>query len=164
LPDHTGTGAVPFQRVNAPAFELVARRVSSRQRWAKKRWHTTTIADPAAEAARDLIVRQFDPGGDIDARCVGDITYIATWEGWAYLATVIDLASRRVAGWALANHMRSELVTDANVAAGRRRGRQSWADSSAAAPIRAHSAHGPIAYRAPPMSGPAPVPIVYAAP
>ena len=46
----------------------------------------------------------------------------------------------------------------------RRCGRQSWADSSPAAPTRAHSAHGPIAYTAPPMSGPAPVPIVYATP
>lgn len=44
---------------------------------------------------------------------MGDITYIATWEGWAYLATVIDLASRRVVGWALAEHMRTELVVDA---------------------------------------------------
>ena len=40
-------------------------------------------------------------------------TYIATWEGWAYLATVIDLASRKVVGWALADHMRTELVEDA---------------------------------------------------
>src|SRR5262249_48372996 len=46
----------------------------------------------------------------------------------------------------------------------RRRGRQSWAGSSPAAPTRAHSAHGRIAYTAPPMTGPAPVPIVYAAP
>jgi transposase InsO family protein len=37
----------------------------------------------------------------------------ATWEGWAYLATVIDLASRKVVGWALADHMRTELVEDA---------------------------------------------------
>ena len=49
----------------------------------------------------------------LDARYVGDITYVATWEGWAYLATVIDLASRRVVGWALADHMRTELVSDA---------------------------------------------------
>ena len=49
----------------------------------------------------------------MDRRYVGDITYISTWEGWAYLATVIDLASRRVVGWALADHMRSELVEDA---------------------------------------------------
>jgi transposase InsO family protein len=44
---------------------------------------------------------------------VGDITYIPTWEGWLYLATVIDLASRRVVGWAMADHMRAELVCDA---------------------------------------------------
>jgi len=49
----------------------------------------------------------------MDRRYVGDITYLATWEGWAYLATVIDLASRRVVGWALADHMRTELVEDA---------------------------------------------------
>jgi transposase InsO family protein len=41
------------------------------------------------------------------------VTYIRTWEGWAYLATVIDLASRRVVGWALADHMRTDLVADA---------------------------------------------------
>lgn len=79
----------------------------------KKRWRKTTVADPAAEAARDLIQRHFGPCAQIDRRYVGDITYIATWEGWAYLATVIDLASRKVVGWALADHMRTELVTDA---------------------------------------------------
>jgi transposase InsO family protein len=53
---------------------------------------------------------------------VGDITYIATWEGWACLATVIDLASRRVVGWALADHIRTELVVEAlDVAFSRRR-------------------------------------------
>jgi transposase InsO family protein len=80
---------------------------------AKRRWRTTTIADPAAVAAADRIQRQFDVGGPVDARYVGDITYISTWEGWAYLATVIDLSTRRVVGWALADHMRTELVTDA---------------------------------------------------
>ena len=71
------------------------------------------MADPDAEAARDLIQRHFGPCEEIDRRYVGDITYIGTWEGWAYLATVIDLASRRVVGWALADHMRTELVEDA---------------------------------------------------
>jgi putative transposase len=80
---------------------------------AKKRWRKTTVADPAAEAALDLVQRAFGPGAVIDRRYVGDITYIATWEGWAYLATVIDLSSRRVVGWALADHMRTELVSDA---------------------------------------------------
>ena len=79
----------------------------------KRRWRKTTIADPAAEAALDLIQRAFGPGAEIDRRYVGDVTYIATWEGWAYLATVIDLSSRRVVGWALAEHMRTELVSDA---------------------------------------------------
>ena len=79
----------------------------------KKRWRKTTVADPEAEAAKDLIQRHFGPGAEIDRRYVGDITYIATWEGWAYLATVIDLASRKVVGWSLADHMRTELVEDA---------------------------------------------------
>jgi putative transposase len=79
----------------------------------KKRWRKTTVADPEAELARDLIGRHFGPTTELDARYVGDITYIATWEGWAYLATVVDLASRRVVGWALADHMRTELVCEA---------------------------------------------------
>jgi len=79
----------------------------------KKRFRKTTVVDPAAEHARDLIQRHFGPCAEIDRRYVGDITYIATWEGFAYLATVIDLSSRRVVGWALANHMRTELVEDA---------------------------------------------------
>lgn len=80
---------------------------------AKKRWRTTTVPDPDFEKAKDLIQREFGPGVELNRRYVGDITYIATWEGWAYLATVIDLASRRVVGWALADHMRTELVADA---------------------------------------------------
>ena len=79
----------------------------------KKRWRTTTIADPAAERARDLIQRDFAPRPGTDRRYAGDITYIMTWEGWACLATVIDLSSRRVVGWALADHMRTSLVEDA---------------------------------------------------
>jgi transposase InsO family protein len=79
----------------------------------KKRWRITTIADPAAQAARDLTGRDFAPCPGTGRRYAGDITYIATWQGWAYLATVIDLASRRVVGWALADHMRTELAGDA---------------------------------------------------
>src|SRR5436190_2957530 len=80
---------------------------------AKERWRATTIADPDAAAAADKVRRAFAPGGLTDARYVGDITYISTWQGWAYLATVIDLSTRRVVGWALADHMRTELVEDA---------------------------------------------------
>ena len=79
-----------------------------------KRFKTTTIADPQAAARADLIKRDFtvDPA-KINARWCGDITYIPTWEGWLYLATVIDIASRRVVGFAMADHMRTELVSDA---------------------------------------------------
>ena len=76
----------------------------------KKRWRKTTVADPEAEAAKDRIQRHFGPCHELDRRYVGDITYINTWESWAYLATVIDLASRKVVRWALADHMRTELV------------------------------------------------------
>jgi transposase InsO family protein len=73
----------------------------------------TTIPDPEAKGL-DLLKRAFGPGTvELDRVYVGDITYIATWEGWLYLATVIDLASRRVVGWAMADHMRAELVCDA---------------------------------------------------
>ncbi len=81
---------------------------------AAKRWRKTTIADPAAAARADKIRRDFTADATkINARWCGDITYIGTWEGWLYLATVIDIASRRIVGYALADHLRTELVSDA---------------------------------------------------
>ena len=81
---------------------------------APKRWRKTTIADPAAAARADAIRRDFTTdAAQVNQRWCGDITYIATWEGWLYLATVIDIASRRVVGFALADHLRTELVADA---------------------------------------------------
>jgi putative transposase len=79
----------------------------------KRRFTKTTFPDPEA-AAVDLVKRAFGPGSvELDRVYVGDITYIRTWEGWLYLATVIDLSSRRVVGWSMADHMRAELVCDA---------------------------------------------------
>jgi transposase InsO family protein len=83
---------------------------------------TTTIADPAASKAPDLIGRDFTAPA-LNQRYVGDITYMPIGErGFLYLATVIDLRSRRLAGWAIADHMRTELVLDALAAAQRTRG------------------------------------------
>lgn len=80
----------------------------------KRRFKRTTIPDPVAAAAIDLVKRVFGPGTiEVNKLWCGDITFIRTWEGWLYLATVIDVASRRVVGWAMADHMRTELVTDA---------------------------------------------------
>jgi transposase InsO family protein len=81
---------------------------------APKRWKKTTIADPAAAARLDLIGRDFTIDATrINSRWCGDITYIPTWEGWLFLATVIDIDSRRVVGWATADHLRTELISDA---------------------------------------------------
>jgi transposase InsO family protein len=77
---------------------------------APRRWRKTTIAGPAAAARADQVRRDFTAdAGKLNARWCGDITYIGTWEGWLYLATVIDIASRRVVGYALADHLRTEL-------------------------------------------------------
>jgi transposase InsO family protein len=72
------------------------------------------VPDPAAAARADLIRRDFAVNAAaVNTRWCGDITYLSTWEGWLYLATVIDIASRRVVGFALAEHLRTELVADA---------------------------------------------------
>lgn len=72
----------------------------------------TTIADKTAVPSLDLLGRDFNPTAP-DQAWAGDITYIATGEGWLFLATVIDLFSRRVIGWALASHLRADLACDA---------------------------------------------------
>jgi transposase InsO family protein len=83
---------------------------------AARRWKKTTIADPAAAARADQIRRDFTAdAAAVNSRWCGDITYIPTWEGWLYLATVIDIASRRVVGHAMADHLRTSLVTGALV-------------------------------------------------
>lgn len=69
---------------------------------------TTDSRHPHA-LAENLLDRQFGCG-ELDRVWVGDITYIATGQGWLYLAAVLDLGSRRVVGWATADHLRSELV------------------------------------------------------
>jgi transposase InsO family protein len=79
-----------------------------------RRWRKTTVSDPAATDRADLVRRDFTVNAAaVNTRWCGDITYIWTWEGWLYLATVIDIASRRVVGFALAEHLRTELVADA---------------------------------------------------
>ena len=90
-------------------------RQSGLQGRAAKRWTKTTIPDPGAAARADRIRRDFTADASkLNTRWCGDITYIATWEGWLYLATVIDIASRRVVGYAMAGHLRTELIADAD--------------------------------------------------
>ena len=58
----------------------------------------TTVADPAAQRARDLVLRDFRPLAP-DKLWVADITYVSTWSGWVYVAFVIDAYARRILGW-----------------------------------------------------------------
>lgn len=77
-----------------------------------KRRAITTIRAVDADSVTDLVKRDFVKSKPDVAWC-GDISYIRTWEGWLFLATVIDLGSRRVIGYAMAGHMRTELIEDA---------------------------------------------------
>ncbi len=80
------------------------------QRGKKRR---TTVADEAAlERARDLLQRNFTATRP-NEKWVADITYVRTWNGFVYLAFILDCYSRMIVGWQLATHLRSELVLDA---------------------------------------------------
>ncbi len=76
-------------------------------------FRVTTHAD--AEAAADMpdLVKRDFTADRVGVKFVGDITYIHTWQGFVYLATVIDCYSKKVVGWSIADHMRTELVEDA---------------------------------------------------
>ena len=87
----------------------------------RRRQPRTTVADPAAKPAPNLVQRAFNPLAP-DQLWLADITYLPTGEGWLYLAAVLDAFSRRVVGWAMADHLRTELVLDAlDLALGTRR-------------------------------------------
>lgn len=77
-----------------------------------KKWKTTTITDRTDSYPADAVKRQWDTG-QLDQVWVSDITYLRTWEGWFYLAVVLDAHSCRVVGWAIEEHMRADLVEDA---------------------------------------------------
>lgn len=86
-----------------------------------KRRGRTTIRVPGVRVADDLVKRQFRPAAP-NVLWVADITYLRTWEGWLYLCAVQDAFSRRIVGWSMAEHMRSDLVVDAlEMAIARRR-------------------------------------------
>ena len=108
--EHVGRGRV--QRLMREAGIQGAKRRA-------KRWVTTT-PDPAASRRPDLVQRDFTAVGP-DQLWVADLTYLRCWEGLVFFAFVIDVYSRRVVGWQLAGHMRTDLVLDAlRMALGRR--------------------------------------------
>jgi putative transposase len=87
----------------------------------RRRRGRTTIRVRGVRTAPDLVQRDFDPAGPNRLWCA-DITCLRTWEGWLYLASVMDCWSRRIVGWSIADHLRAELVVDAlEMAVARRR-------------------------------------------
>jgi putative transposase len=81
----------------------------------------TTVRVQGVRTAPDLVERDFNPT-EPNRLWAADITYIRTWDGWLYLASVMDCYSRRIVGWAIADHLRAELVIDAlEMAVARRR-------------------------------------------
>jgi putative transposase len=87
----------------------------------RRKWVTTTVRDRTARPAPDLVDRNFAAASP-NRLWVADITYVPTWAGFLYLAVVLDAFSRRVVGWAMETHLRTELVLAAlNMALGQRR-------------------------------------------
>lgn len=87
----------------------------------RRRFVRTTVADVYADLPPDMVDRNFQIG-ELDRLWVADITYIPTWAGFLYLAIVLDACSRKVVGWAMQSHLRTELVLSAiNMALAQRR-------------------------------------------
>ena len=107
LADLRGDGEIISRKTVASAMK----RLELVGIWPRK-WKTTTVIDHEDAYPVDAVKRQWDTGA-LNQVWVGDITYLRTWESWVYLATVIDAHSRRVIGWAIADHMRTDLIQDA---------------------------------------------------
>jgi len=87
----------------------------------RRKWVIATTRDRAARPAPDLVERNFTAASP-NCLWVADITYIPTWAGLLYLAAALDAFSRRIVGWSMANHLRTELVLSAlNMALEQRR-------------------------------------------
>ena len=87
-------------------------RVAGLRGVSRRRYTTTTIRDDRARPAPDLVDRDFDVDAP-DELWVADITYVPTTTTFVYLAVVLDAYSRRIVGWSMAAHLKTELVTDA---------------------------------------------------
>jgi len=86
----------------------------------RRKRYGTTQRQADARPAPDLVERDFSTNGP-NKLWVADITYVASWSGWLYLAVVLDAWSRRVVGWAMDTHLRTQLVLDALTMAVRQR-------------------------------------------
>jgi putative transposase len=113
--------------LRAQGIKVGGKRVARLMRAAKLRgvsrrhWMTTTVRDHQARPAPDLVERNVSAAAP-NRLWVADITYIPTWAGFLYLVVVLDVFSRRIVGWAMEIHLRTELVLKAlDPALGQRR-------------------------------------------
>ena len=124
-----GTYGAPRVHAELAAAGIrVGRKRVARLMWAagvvgvsRRRWIATTTRSDAARPAPDLVQRVFRADGP-NRLWVADATYIPTWAGFLFLAIVLDVFSRKVVGWAMATHLRTELMLEAlEMALGQRR-------------------------------------------
>ena len=109
------------ERIGAKRVGRLMRRAGIAGASRRRSTKTTTREQRAARVAPDLVDRDFSAAG-ADQLWVADITYVRTWTGFLYVAVVLDAWSRRVVGWSMAAHLRTELVLDAlNMAIWQRR-------------------------------------------
>jgi transposase InsO family protein len=110
-----GSPRVHAELVLGQGMHVARKRVARLMRTAglrgvqKRRFVRTTVSDPSEHWAPDLVERNFTVKRP-NRLWVADLTYVATWAGFLYVAIVIDAFSRRVIGWAMENHLRTELV------------------------------------------------------
>ncbi|WUW68043.1 IS3 family transposase (plasmid) [Streptomyces sp. NBC_01455] len=96
--------------INRKRVERLMRRHGIEGRHLRRR-KRTTVPDRHAPPAPDLVQRNFS-ARQLNEKWCGDITYVQVGGTWLYLACVIDICSRRLLGWSMATHMRTELVID----------------------------------------------------
>ena len=118
--DHRGRYGVPriHKELEALGKQLSKNKVARRMKrlelkaLAKRKWKATTDSQHALPVAPNLLNRDFSAGGP-NQKWVTDITYVATKEGWIYLATVMDLYSRAIVGWSFQERLESSLIIEA---------------------------------------------------
>jgi putative transposase len=116
---HAELAMADGERVGRKRVERLMRQAGISGLVARKRGTTVRVA--GVRVCEDLVDRAFMAAAP-NRLWVADITYLRTWEGWLYLVAVQDVYSRRIVGWAMDSHMRTELVTDAlQMALARRR-------------------------------------------
>ena len=113
------------QRVNRKRVGRLMTQLGLAGRAGRRKVRTTRV-DRNATPAPDLVDRAFERE-ILDSLWIGDITYIPTDQGWLYLSSVLDACSRRLLGWSIADHLRTDLCLDALHAAAATRGRARFA-------------------------------------